>query len=40
MMGATFNLWQQAYTLAAMSAAEDAQQGTPAALAAALNTTL
>ena len=40
MMGATFDLWQQAYTLAAMSAAEDAQQGTPAALAAALTTAL
>lgn len=39
-MGATFDLWQQAYTLAAMTAAEDAQQGTPAALALALNNTL
>jgi hypothetical protein len=40
MTGAAFDLWQQAFTLAAMSAGEELQRGMPDALAMALNDTL
>jgi hypothetical protein len=39
-MAATFDLWQQSYTLAQMSGAVSSQQGDPATLASALNTLL
>ena len=39
-MAATFDLWQQAYTLATMSGSVSTQQGAPATLASALASTL
>lgn len=40
MTAAAFDLWQQTYTLAAMSAGEELRRGMPDALAMALNNTL